>query len=78
MKKLVLLALVVIMLPAIASAQNPGIKQGDPGFYIIFMLATSTGPRLSAVDSREQLTRLPLSHRICWAGRSPTRPKATV
>jgi hypothetical protein len=36
MKKLVLLALVVIMLPAIASAQNPGIKQGDPGFYFNF------------------------------------------
>ena len=36
MKKLVLLALVVIMLPAIASAQNPSIKQGDPGFYFDF------------------------------------------
>lgn len=36
MKKLVLLALVVILLPAVAQAQNPGIKQGDPGFYFDF------------------------------------------
>lgn len=34
MKKLMLVALVVILLPAVASAQ--GIKQGDPGFYFNF------------------------------------------
>ncbi len=34
MKKLLLVALVVILLPAVASAQ--GIKQGDPGFYFNF------------------------------------------
>ena len=36
MKKLILVALVVIMLPALAQAQNPGIKQGDPAFYFDF------------------------------------------
>lgn len=36
MKKLVLLALVAILLPAIAQAQAPGIKQGDPAFYFNF------------------------------------------
>ena len=35
MKKLMLVALVVILLPAVANAQ-PGIKQGDPGFYFNF------------------------------------------
>lgn len=34
MKKLMLMALVVILLPAVASAQ--GIKQGDPAFYFDF------------------------------------------
>jgi len=34
MKKLMLVALVVILLPAVAGAQ--GIKQGDPGFYFNF------------------------------------------
>jgi hypothetical protein len=34
MKKLMLMALVVILLPAVASAQ--GIKQGDPAFYFNF------------------------------------------
>lgn len=34
MKKLILVALVVMLLPAVASAQ--GIKQGDPGFYFNF------------------------------------------
>lgn len=34
MKKLMLVALVVILLPAVASAQ--GIKQGDPAFYFNF------------------------------------------
>ena len=33
MKKLVILALVAILLPSIAQAQAPGIKQGDPGMY---------------------------------------------
>jgi hypothetical protein len=33
MKKLVILALVAILLPSIALAQVPGIKQGDPGVY---------------------------------------------
>jgi hypothetical protein len=33
MKKLVILALVAILLPSMALAQNPGIKQGDPGLY---------------------------------------------
>jgi hypothetical protein len=34
MKKLMLVALVVMLLPAVANAQ--GIKQGDPGFYFNF------------------------------------------
>jgi hypothetical protein len=69
MKKLMLMALVVILLPAVASAQ--GIKQGDPAFYFDW-----DGPTITVIRGETWCDHL-YAGQFYWSSLTCTEPMDT-